>query len=145
MNSYASLQARWGREKDLKAWWDSKTENEQVEWYRKQQQLSRGQKRKYEVHVRDTTEDVAKDGQQEVDIFETWEEFQCWGMMAGKSEAALQQEFQELVEDPNVDCVWARGQWCVPKFKGVKRYRGTEHLEATATVRVANIETTADA
>ncbi len=45
-----------------------------------------------------------------------------------------------MVENPAVECVKARGQWCVPMFEGIERTRGTATRQIQDTSRTANIE-----
>ena len=69
-----------------------------------------------------------------------WDEFRRIGLAEGKSEAQLQQDFTDLVNDPNVECRWARNQTLVPRFIGIVRKRGWFDKESSKMQRVANAQ-----
>ena len=59
--------------------------------------------------------------------------------MEGKPIPELETEFSDMVNDPDVECIYKRGQWLVPVFAGVERRRRSSNSVATISQRKAAI------
>ena len=84
-------------------------------------------------------EDVSANRQfvveEEMDEYVPWKSFHIHGRMEGNTTAELEWGFKSLVEDPGCLCKFARGQWLVPDFKGIKSRVGTEQAQESFASR----------
>ncbi len=140
-NAYRSLTNRWGTCRKLRQWWTGLTKEQQVAWFVKQQDVPAGVKRKFDQlcyagHDVNTSYRTNED----VDRFVPWHVFRREGVASGRCEAELEKEFQDMVDDPNVECIHRRGQWLVPFFEGVFRRTGEGHTTETWAFRQTTVQ-----
>ena len=57
---------------------------------------------------------------EDVDRFVPWHVFKREGLATGREVLQLEKEFQDMVDDPTVECIHRRGQWLVPFYEGVR-------------------------
>ena len=60
-------------------------------------------------------------------------------LLKGLAIPDIQAEFKRMVEDPSFEAVQVRGEWCVPRFVGLERLRGTRREQRSETSRVARV------
>ena len=78
--------------------------------------------------------------QEDIDSLVPWHVFRREGTASGRAEANLEHEFQDMVDDPNVECVHRRGRWLVPFFEGVYRRTGEGHTTETRAYRQTTVQ-----
>ena len=139
-SAYNSLQRRWNQCRKLKAWWDALPPGEKTQWYVKQTEVPTSAKRKFSALLyQEQTVNEATFGEKEQDRFVPWSVYKREGLKEGRDEKLLAAEFQELVDDPNVECLYRREQWLVPSFEGVLRSKATKSKHVSAGVRHTEI------
>jgi len=141
-NNYRALSNRWSNCRKLKQWWQGLRKEQQVAWFVKQQEVPAGAKRKFDClayaeHGINSSYRLNED----VDRFIPWHVFRREGIASGRCEPELEKEFQDLVDDPTVECIHRRGQWLVPFYEGVVRKTGQQHGTQTVAFRQVNVET----
>lgn len=52
----------------------------------------------------------------------------------------IESEFQRIVDSSKTDCRWVKNQWCIPKFKGLRRLTGHATEQRSKTARTAPVE-----
>jgi hypothetical protein len=118
-------------------------EDERVNWYLKHQN-NQGEKRKFEVlEYKEANVDAVIDQSRDEDHFLPWTMFKRYGLLEGKSVPELEVEWKNLVESPNHECIFRRGQWLVSEWAGVKRAKIEEHkqrMESSRAVTVSSPE-----
>ena len=69
----------------------------------------------------------ARKAKDEIDIYETFDMYRDRRRLAEPtlSVAVIQQEFNDMVEDPDHHALWCRNQWLVAHFRGIEVRRGT--------------------
>ena len=146
VRAYKNLATRWQTNRDLKTWFDGLDDTERTQWFRKAQEALPGSKRKYDECTWTVGHSQAAfDTQGEADDWLPWSEWKVWRRdqePPGRviSDEIAWNEFCEAVRNPRLNCIWARGQWNVPVFRGIKRLNGeavrTQHtLQNTLNVR----------
>ena len=144
-NNYASLAARWKKNKTLKTWFDGLDENERIAWYRRQQGNAPGLKRDFEaIGVDERTSAEAFHRLHAVDEMIPWRIFKrrlVGGEGLTPEKAAL--EFCALVNNPRVASTHARGEWHVPDYQGLQCLRGTDNRTGYLVVRQNDVSDTA--
>ena len=131
---------RWATARALKAMWDAMSEEQQVEWYRKQQAIPVGSKRKYDfVEYNDASTKESLNQRLAIDGFMPWKKFKLEGLIESKTLRELELEWKALVEDPLVGAIWERGQWLVPEFQGVQLMSGTRESQSSTLSRGSQI------
>ncbi len=76
--------------------------------------------------------------EEELGEYVPWKWFHIHGRLEGKTTAELERDFKSLVEDPGAMCKFARGQWLVPEFKGVRSRVGKEQAQESIVARRKN-------
>ena len=140
-NNYKALVNRWGSCRKLKTWWTNLSKEQQLAWYVKQQEIPAGAKRKFDAlmyteHDEQNTYRQTED----VDRFVPWHVFKREGLATGREVLQLEKEFQDMVDDPTVECIQRRGQWLVPFYEGVVRKTGRQHGTRSTAHRQVTVE-----
>jgi hypothetical protein len=140
-NNYKALVHRWSSCRKLKTWWTGLSKEQQVSWYVKQQEVPAGAKRKFETLMY-SEHDVNNSYRlnEDVDRFIPWHVFKREGLASGREERLLEKEFQDMVDDPTVECIHRRGQWLVPFYEGVLRKSGQQHGTQSSAHRQVTVE-----
>lgn len=114
-----------------------------MNWYLKHQN-NQGEKRKFDVlEYKEAAVDAVIEQTRDEDHFLPWTMFKRNGLLEGKSVPALEVEWKNLVESPNHECIFRRGQWLVSEWAGVKRAKIGEHeqrMESSRAVTVSSPE-----
>jgi hypothetical protein len=141
--SYKQLALRWSKDRALKTWWDKKDEVGRTEWYHRQQQfVQAGEKRKFEtISYEDESKKISASNERDQDLYQPFDEWSLHGLLKGKSPAALEKEWTDLVNDSTTEAIWRRGMWLIPRFVGILRERVTGDEQSSSSKRMANIET----
>ncbi len=131
VKAYNSLTQRWKGKPNLRKWWNSKSESEQAEWYRKQQAHIPGTKRQFDcMRVSETSfghavrDDVKEDDWIPLNIY------QRRMALEGVSQADSAQEFKRICE--RGDGMWRSGQWHVHDYQGFKMVTGSRESQGYA-------------
>ena len=125
--TYNSLQRRWTKNKSLKTWWDSLDAQAKATQYL-QHAAATGQKRKFDgIEYSEGSLNEAYDGSQEEERCIPWWSFKAWKISEDPKRMVqdIAAEFVGMVLNPEINCVFTRGQWCVPRFEGVLRVNGS--------------------
>ena len=139
-NSYKALSTRWAKQRSLKTWWEQQGPTDKANWYRKQQACA-GDKRKFtKLEYAEIAEASEASVDDEVDDFMTFTMYKRWNLLEGKQLSTIEADWVKLVEDPSTEAVFARGQWLVPEFTGIKKIKRSELKQRSETVRKAQIE-----
>jgi hypothetical protein len=118
--SYKALTDRWAKKRALAAWWKSLEQQFQQQWYRRQQQLPAGTKRNFdEIIYSETAKETAGNESRERDHFKPWWLYRNDGIASGVSLQALEEMWQDAIDNRTADAIHVRGQWCVAQFVGV--------------------------
>ena len=138
--AYKALADKWSKQRQLRTWWMNLSPEEQRAWYLKQQDVPSGTKRKFQdmMHA-ETTQEIAGNVEDEIDNFITWTKFKRDGLLEGTSVPDLEDQWKQLVDDPNVETIKRRGQWLVPEFVGVQRRKRHGLLQSSASTRAASV------
>ena len=114
-----------------------------MNWYIKHQK-NQGEKRKFDkLSYKESNVNQISEQHRDEDHFMPWTLFKRYGIMEGKSEKELEVEWQNLVESPNHECIFRRGQWLVAEWAGVKRAKIDEHsqrMESSRSTSVSSAE-----
>ncbi len=98
-------------------------------------------KRNYDVVVHtDTSQTKAYEDNAEEDLFEPFDILEIRMLRRGKTITETEQAFRDIVESPNVECLYVRKQWLAPKFSGLRRKGGVCLEQLSSTARSAIIE-----
>ena len=139
--SYKSLTERWSKDRRLRTWWNGLSPAETVEWYRKQHSISSGSKRKFDtVSVVETAVTSVSNDTREQDHWQPYWVFEKDGMAVGRTKAELETEWRNLVESPESEAQWVRGQWLVPRFTGVFKDKLQSDASVQAVSRAKTVE-----
>ena len=127
--SYKSIAQRWNKQRQLKIWWDSLDDDQKANWYLKQHTIGNGVKRKFdEITYAERSIQSTTAQESFVDMMIPWSIYKRNGLTEGTDLVQLEREFKALVERPDTEAVFARGQWHVPEYIGIRR----EHIESVA-------------
>ncbi len=80
----------------------------------------------------------------EVDEYLTYTQFKRWNLLEGKTLPTIEAEWTRLLEDPQTEAIYARGQWLIPEFAGVKKIKRTETKQKQETRRKARVDSASD-
>jgi hypothetical protein len=141
VNSYKNITDRWKSNPALRVWWKAQGDDGQAAWFKKQHTLDRGQKRHFDdvTYVENHSEE-ARRNRMEDDRYIPWWMFLRDGLVMGKSEAALRQEFSDTVNNPDIHCEFARGQWLIPRFEGLLVQSGSSVVDSSSSWRSAAVQ-----
>ena len=139
--SYKALSDRWLKQPKLKTWWKKKDAAGQMDWYRRQQSLTTGTKRRFdEVLYEEETKREVKDNDVEDDFFMTWKVFRRMELSAGGRIADIEAEWKRLVESSDSEAEWRRSQWCIPEFQGFHRLKEDGTVTSSGSKRRKAVE-----
>ena len=138
--SYKALTDRWANDRKLREWFHNMLPHQKVEWYRKQQSLQAGTKRRFDLmEFSEGSRHVVGTGDKELDHFKTWSSFLRDGLQGGSSVQTLEASWTEHITNHKNECLFVRGQWLVPEFQGVVREKSDMRLEENMLARTAVI------
>ena len=141
-SAYKCLTDRWNKHQALKIWWNEKTVEDKAAWYRKQQQLPQGNKRRFdEVTYEEGSKSSKGQDEAEQDLFQPWSEFLKDQTLSGKTTPEAEALWLKAMQDPNTECIKRRNQWLVPKFVGVLRAKIESQRAEQENKRKKNPET----
>jgi hypothetical protein len=139
--SYQGLALRWAKNQTIKSWWASLTDVQQAEWFKKWASLS--SKRRFdEMFYQEISRHALQMLEDEVDDYQTWIVFKR-NRIGTMSEAAITQEWEDIIKNNQTECLWKRNQWLVPEFQGVIRKKRKLDEQAWETGRTANVSSEA--
>ena len=85
-------------------------QHDQQEWYRAQQQLPLGSKRRFDDVVYEEKSTKASGTEdRERDLFQPYSEFKDERLAKNIPLPTIEQEWKDAVEGPNTHAIWARG------------------------------------
>ena len=142
--SYKSLCDKWGRVRQLRAWWAALAAEQKVEWFRKHQRAEPGTKRRFDdCEYKEKSETAVADIDDEVDMAIPWWRYRDEQVPLGKSLVEVQLEWQRLVDAPGSGAFMRRGEWVLPRFYGVelrKRKSESNSMETSRAKRFKSAE-----
>ena len=138
--SYKGLATKWGKQRCLKTMWDTWDETQQATWFRTQQGLEAGSKRKYDdLLFSEVGKNIVDDLEQEQDMYVPWPKFRDAQLMMGVSLPDAEKKWVELVDDPATGAIWRRQQWCIPEFAGIMKAKEVRHSQGFESRRTATV------
>ena len=142
--AYKSLNERKKKSRSFRIWFDAKSGEDVVVWYREQGSHEQGTKRVYDiVAVSSGTSNYADSFEDEIDTWQTWRWFKRWGLLEQKSLEQLAREWVQTVQAAGAEARFHRGQWHVPEYGGLeRRSRRGDRVEALTT-RTADVDNVA--
>ena len=139
--NYKSLTDRWAKNRSLREYWTNMSDQDKEAWYRKQQEATPGTKRKFdEIDYNESSVSQRARVNKERDWMQPWDEFLKDKLPQGHTLQSAGVAWQAIVDDPNIECEWARGQWLVPKFLGKFRDTVASEAQMQATTRTKAID-----
>jgi hypothetical protein len=117
--SHSSMYSRTKASKPMLLWWNGLGAEGQRLWYMKQQTMGPGKRTWDEISYTEESVQETYQDENEVDTYKTWKNWKREGMSVGCSVKQLEEEFVAMVHNPQVGCLFRRGQWLVPEFDGV--------------------------
>jgi hypothetical protein len=140
--SYKALAQRWSKNRQLKAWWETLSDDLKVAWYQKQQALPQGTKRSFdEIIYEETTITDQSTNEKDLDALVPWSVFLRNKTVEGMQKHDIELEWTRLTTSPDTEAVFRRGQWLVPEWQGLLRENETRHTQRTNAIRRAHVST----
>ena len=135
--SYKALTDRWKSDRKLRMWFVALSPEARTNWHLENQAVS-GAKRKFgEIEYTDASILQALNSEYVADEWIPWKWFKIYGTMEGKTLVELEAEWERTLTEHKHQCKWVRGEWCVPVFRGVKGFIGTQQIQESTTARHA--------
>jgi hypothetical protein len=139
--SYSSLASRWRANPKLRLWWQSLTSDEKAAWYVKWQGLE--PRRRFEmIEYVEKNIDVQEIVDDELVAFIPFSEYVREVAVISPTLTRQQHEhnFKTEVEQHKQDCRFLRGQWLIPRFRGVEQRFRHRYGQASEAQRTANLK-----
>ena len=145
--SYKSLAERWAKNRGLRVWWNSLTATQIVEWYRKQQSLPAGTKRRFDnvTYSEATSQSVGSEDRDRV-WYQPYSIYEEENMKKGRTALQCQGDWKDLVESPMTEATYddESGEWLVPKWLGIMKDKVRSNLSSSSTTRDKNVQSVDD-
>eukprot|EP00927_Polykrikos_kofoidii_P065099 TRINITY_DN60895_c0_g1_i1.p1 TRINITY_DN60895_c0_g1~~TRINITY_DN60895_c0_g1_i1.p1 ORF type:complete len:788 (-),score=151.87 TRINITY_DN60895_c0_g1_i1:269-2575(-) len=138
--SYQALCQRWVKNPKIKVWWQSLQPEKRVEWFINWQGLS-GKKRFQDIVYEESTTNASEGIGDDIDVWVTWKEFLSNGLrIPGETTQSLMQKWQETINSNRASCLFKRGQWLVPEYKGFERRTRARISQEVTVSRKTSVE-----
>jgi len=139
--SYKSISDRWAKNRQLRVWFQNMSPQEQIDWYRKQQGVAAGKKRRFdEVTYADSTETSTGNEKKKRYHMMPWWLFYHYKHTAGQSDVSIAQEWKDAIEGKGAEAEYEDGQWCVSMFMGVFKDTVDSNLQVSRTQRQVQVQ-----
>jgi hypothetical protein len=135
--SIVKKQKTGGGSSAMEQWWKGLSEQEQVDWYRKQRRSvelkSKPREWQAQVSVTDQTQQLVKRGRRRVNVLLTWSAFATRHIAAGHSQSEAEAEWRRMLVDHNIFreeiCIGGKMELAIEMYDRTERYHEDEEAE----------------
>lgn len=123
--AYGALARKWARDASMKLWWDNKSEEGKRDWYRKHLSVERSAGDSYKLSL-DVVDAQKKSAGTEVRNCDSYVPFRTWAveeriLYPRFTMSDLESKWNALIARSSTPKMWARGQWLMGRFDGVRK------------------------
>lgn len=121
-SEYKYLTDKWSKNKQLKTWYQGKTADQKMQYFRdRKRAMKSGARRTFDIfNFQESQIQQTKDEEVDLEKFLPWTIYRRGRLMDGLSEAEIVAEWEVAIVDPAVPTRIVRGKVCIPEFQGVE-------------------------